>query len=195
MLHQMPSFLSTAAEVAAEGIGLGNVDPEYLKPTITWTPEKIRNALPTIARCRVSPSLRACIFVDALGEHHGDHREVANLFKRLIDEAAEAGNNVKVCISSRPLTSIKDIFDGNPGFQIDKRTMDDILGYVNVNLRGTPPFTSTISDPTTEPHAAKLIYGIRQRAEGVFLWVRLASQHKLDHQCCGTPGMRMVILY
>ena len=174
------AFLSIAVEVAAEGIGLGNVDPEYFKPTITWTPEKIRKALLTIVRCRVSPRLRTCIFVDALDEHDGDHREVATVFQRLIDAAAEVGNDVKVCISSRPLSSIKDIFDRNPGFQIDEWTMNDILEYVKVNLRGSPRFNSMISDPTTEPHAAKLVHDICQKAEGVFLWVRLVVRDLLE---------------
>jgi len=116
--------------------------------------------------------LNICLFVDGIDEFEGDHRDMSLFIKSLVSPS------LKVVVSSRPINPCINIFDDCPKLQMQDLTKPDVDIYVEGELSSHPlmvGWRDGYSD-TAQGLATK----ITQKAEGVFLWVKLVVRIIID---------------
>ncbi|KAK4443325.1 hypothetical protein QBC34DRAFT_488405 [Podospora aff. communis PSN243] len=104
------------------------------------------------------------LFFDALDEFDGKDDTISRFMKSLLDVSAASKTRIKVCMSSRPTAVLKAHFDSCPGFAIQAHTKSDIQQYTVRSM----------------PVLAGLVPAIIERANGIFLWVKLATRVLLE---------------
>ncbi len=134
-----------------------------------WTQDSLQKAIQAIASKTTHP-LNLCLFVDALDEHNGNHRELISTLTSLTQFEANCAFRLRLCVAGRPENVFKGAFREYPGFAIHSYTTMDIRHYTedrihkeNVNLltdNGEEGLISLVDDIVTKAH-------------GVFLWVRI----------------------
>jgi len=131
-----------------------------------WSQARLERSFAQLVRL-ADPSLKLCFFIDGLDEYDGDHGDIAEY----IEELTKISPHAKVCVSSRPLPVIQQVFEGSCGLKLQDLTADDIKRYVGDKLEGDRNMQRLISrDPK---HGNLLISEIVDKASGVFLWVTL----------------------
>lgn len=112
------------------------------------------------------------LFFDALDEFDGHLDKMSGFLESLVERSTTSATRVKVCFSSRPWKSLNDHFAKYPGFRLQDHTKADIEQYATGSLTrlGVINFSE----------AVKIISSIIARANGVFLWVRLAMKELFD---------------
>ncbi|KAF8862788.1 hypothetical protein BDZ45DRAFT_723015 [Acephala macrosclerotiorum] len=111
-------------------------------------------------------NLTFCVFIDGLDEYDGEYSDIIELFVKISTFA-----NVKACLSSRPLYDFSKAFGSLPGLRLQDLAFGDIKQYVDDELRNNQHMQDL---QRREPHEApKLVLEIVDKADGVFLWVRL----------------------
>ncbi|OAQ67200.2 ankyrin repeat protein [Pochonia chlamydosporia 170] len=124
----------------------------------------------------VGMNLKFCFFIDGLDEYAADadtdysnglHASIGDLLMEIARHP-----HVKICVSSRPEPPFETIFKGCPGFKLQDKTTDDIREYVQ-NQLGT---VKTLH----ESQLKKIEESLIKNAEGVFLWVALATKSLLE---------------
>ncbi|KAL7895514.1 hypothetical protein HDV64DRAFT_95259 [Trichoderma sp. TUCIM 5745] len=117
-------------------------------------------------------SIDLVLFFDALDEFDGHLEKMSGFLKSLVESSATSATRVKVCFSSRPWKSLDDHFAKYPGFRLQDHTKADIEQYATGSLArlGVINFSEVV----------KIIPSIIARANGVFLWVRLAVKELLN---------------
>ena len=109
---------------------------------------------------------RFCFFVDGLDEYEGDHRDIISI----LDDLASLPN-IKLCISSRPWNVFQNRFGSmQQQLALENHTENDILLYVKERLGKDRSFANSARE---DPRLEQLIGEIIEKAQGVFLWVRL----------------------
>lgn len=139
--------------------------------TASWTLTELRNAF-KLFKAQPFVTTRFYFHIDGLDEYHGDCWEVIETLQDL-----STTSNVKLCLSSRPWNEFQDAFGrSNPNMlQLHDLTREDIEMYARENLQ------SYIRPANFEPTLfAYLLRDIVTRAQGVFLWVRLAIRSLRD---------------
>lgn len=146
------------------------VESEFLRlqksqTSISWKRQELVPILRLIAKSLTQRSISICIFVDALDECHDDHGEVARL---LLDLVELSGSNLILCVSSRPDPDFSYLFETYHPTQflkIHECTREDIEHFAAAEC------------PDLVTHCSKnysdIIRAVVDRANGVFLWVRL----------------------
>lgn len=109
------------------------------------------------------------LFFDALDEFDGHLDKISDFLKSLVKKSETSATRVKVCFSSRPWKLLNDHFATYPGLRLQDYTKADIERYVTGSLA-----RSKIMNPSQGDKIMKIIPSIITRANGVFLWVRLA---------------------
>jgi hypothetical protein len=141
-------------------------------PSQAWTLKQLMGTFKVIVRQKSIP-IKICFLIDGLDEFDGDHDEMAILFKEITNS-----EDVKVCLSSRPWVVFEDLFSACEGLLLQNLTHRDIQMYVGDRLVGNDAFQRLASrDPV---HAENLKLEIVDKAEGVFLWVKLVVQSLLN---------------
>jgi len=108
--------------------------------------------------------LRICLFYDALDEYDGRPEAIAEFLKDLTSQPASSRTQTRVLFSSRPWPVFQDEFGTSSGLRIHEHTRDDIRGYC----------TGMLQENHMSPTALlPMAESIADRAQGVFLWVRL----------------------
>ena len=110
--------------------------------------------------------LKICLFIDGLDEFEGPQDLLIDLVKSLPQKA-----NVKLCISSCPLTVLEQAFRGNPGIKLQELTKNSIRAFVNGLLLEHPRIQQL--NPFDRERANILAGDVARRAEGVFLWAAI----------------------
>ncbi|KAK4444026.1 hypothetical protein QBC34DRAFT_416019 [Podospora aff. communis PSN243] len=105
------------------------------------------------------------LFFDALDEFDGHPDVISQFMKDLAQGSPQSKTRVKICLSSRPWKALQDHFSAYPQLALEMHTKYDIEDYVTRSVRRWS---------STESFAHRLISTILTRANGVFLWVRLA---------------------
>lgn len=107
-----------------------------------------------------------CMFIDGLDEFDPED-DVIRLYD-LFDEL-QAHENIKICLSSRPIQHILDHFKNVQGLRLQDLTRSDILQYVSSTIMKT--FIACPSqDLRLDEKVARLSGTICRQADGVFLW-------------------------
>lgn len=87
---------------------------------------------------------------------------------------AETSTNVKLLISSRPIPACDVAFSGLPRLRLQDLTCDDIKLYVQSEIKDHSRMRTLFE---FEPDKAELLMSrLIEKAEGVFLWVKLVVQ-------------------
>ena len=143
-----------------------------LRQLPTWTEQRLRATLQNLLSVGVE-KCHLCIFIDGLDELHGDHITLLNLIS-VFREITK----VKFCLSSRPYSPFKHELGSSPMLKLQDLTEPDIRKFASDMLEGAPLNASWI--PYSSSTIKEAVDTIIQRAEGVFLWVRLAVRDQLE---------------
>ncbi|KAI5360739.1 hypothetical protein Slin15195_G086550 [Septoria linicola] len=109
---------------------------------------------------------------DGLDEYVEDHDDLVEML-----EGFNRTDKVKMCVSSREWAIFQDAYGGREEsmrLRLQDVNQADIDAYVRGRLEESPKFKSLIR---TDPEAPMLLWEIRRRAEGVFLWIYLATEN------------------
>lgn len=122
----------------------------------------------------VQHSVKVCFIIDGLDEFDGDHEAIGILFQEI---AKSKRLNVKACLSSRPWIVFEDLFNSSPMLRLQHLTFPDIEQYVKDRFHKSAAYQRLA---IREPEAAEnLGTQVIEKAEGVFLWVKLVVQSLL----------------
>ncbi|ERF76557.1 hypothetical protein EPUS_05830 [Endocarpon pusillum Z07020] len=148
---------------------------------ISWSISQLEAALELIG-VRSTVDVNLCLFVDALDEHDGKHRELLSTLTRLARLTSNPLFRMRLCVSGRPDNVFVDGLQGCPGFAIEDHTTDDIGLYAEGRLQ-----TEMRGELTKEGKQKLKTLGedLIQKAQGVFLWVRLVVDELIDGLCEG----------
>jgi len=109
-------------------------------------------------------------------EGHDDHNDqgyLIELFKSLGSSPL-----IKVCLSSRPLLIFEEYFKDTPGLRLQDLTSGDIRRYVVDKLSTDPRMRLLADNEPLQKH--DFVKQICNKAQGVFLWVKLVTRSLLD---------------
>lgn len=144
-------------------------------PSQSLTLAQLKKAFKRLANCSGS-QFGICLFVDGLDEYiadQGTHDELARFFVDLC-----RSSKMKAILSSRPLGAFQDVLGDCPNLRLQDLTVDDIDFYVTDRINKHKRVIYLKDD---DPGAVEeLINEIKTKAEGVFLWVKLAVNTLLD---------------
>jgi len=118
------------------------------------------------------------LFFDALDEFDGHHITISRFLRSLVTTSPTSRTRVKVCFSSRSSTWLTEKFSTCPSFAVEDYTTTDIEEYATSSVAGLQ---------TASPSVAQLVPAVIKRANGVFLWVRLAI-NILQETIASSPG-------
>ncbi|KAF2137407.1 uncharacterized protein K452DRAFT_301992 [Aplosporella prunicola CBS 121167] len=114
--------------------------------------------------------LKLCIFADGLDEYMGDPTELVKLLYHI-----SSGANLKCVIGSRPWAAFRKILEASPQIRLQELTEPDILSFVSGKIR-----TAATQALLSEQQTITLTSTMLRKAEGVFLWVSLATASVLE---------------
>ena len=149
-----------------------NTDQQRTQQLPTWTERRLLATLQHLLRYGLQ-SYRLCIFVDGLDEFSGHQDELLELTRDF-----RQYSNIKICLSSRPYRLFRDEFGSSAMLKLQELTELDIREYVSNKLQGARCETSQALD--SSPMVDQIADEIVRRAEGVFLWVKLAVRDQLE---------------
>ncbi|TEA15451.1 hypothetical protein C8034_v002040 [Colletotrichum sidae] len=110
---------------------------------------------------------KIAFFIDGLDEFDGDHHQ---MMKVLLDWAKLHGDNMKLCVSSREWEIFRQRLMSCPKIKLQDITRRDIKSYVNQELSENEDF---VDYALTNPRVLSLVEKLTEKAEGVFLWVKI----------------------
>ena len=120
-----------------------------------------------------SAFLKLCIFIDGIDEFDGDHKDVSEFLRSLAKS-----RRVKIVLSSRPITASLNTFRGCPTLRLQDLTIRDMATYVRGTLES---HRSMVELSKHFPHeTTEVCKEIREKADGVFLWVKLVVRILVD---------------
>ena len=138
----------------------------------TWTETRLHATLQYLLSHGLE-AYRLCIFIDGLDEFDGNQTILLDLIRNL-----NQLKSIKFCLSSRPEPFLKDELGSSTMLKLQDLTEPDIRRYVSDELdtayskASQVPYWSLSLDDT--------IFEIVTKAEGVFLWVKLAVRDQID---------------
>ena len=142
----------------------------------TWGLGSMQDAMIAIAS-GAAFHVNVCIFVDALDEHDGNHRDLLSMLDHLTRLGDHTFFHLRLCVAGRQENIFRVAFQDCPGFAIHEHTMNDIDQYTEVRFR------DAMSAKLTEDGELAL-YGliddVVDRAEEIFLWVRLVVDELIE---------------
>ena len=166
IMIQCPDLIRTVCASKAE------MFRPFVKEIDPWTREELWHA---IGQLREQSGMRArfCFFIDGLDEYDGDPDHIIGVL-----ESLRSWPDIKLCISSRPWNEFIDAFGrpSDPQLALEDLTREDIEVYVRDTLEENSRFkTLRVRDNRSQD----LVQEIVDKAQGVFLWVRLVVKSLL----------------
>lgn len=156
-----------------------------------WTMDELLDALVTVL-AQTTESVKCCFFIDGLDEYTVDVNDLTGPRDRAQGIVENTGDlhdltknieklsqwpHVKFCVSSRPWTEFKKAFDHDKqSLTMEILTKPDIEAYVRGNLEEDSRYSKLA---TSDVRARELVTQIREKAQGVFLWVFLVVRSLL----------------
>jgi hypothetical protein len=151
-----------------------------LQKRTTWTTQQLRQAFEAIL-AQDKFELRLLLFFDALDEFDGEAQTIAGFISDLARPRAGSATLIKVCCSSRPWNVFRDSFGDMPGCKVHEHTKDDIQNYIRGRFESNQQMLGMIKSRQgdTRDTAQRLEDTLSDRAQGVFIWVRLVLDELL----------------
>ncbi|SPO01974.1 uncharacterized protein DNG_04647 [Cephalotrichum gorgonifer] len=139
--------------------------------TMNWTRGQLKQLMENLLTQETVP-VKLFLAIDGLDEYDGDHVELASWF------LARASPRVKMVLSSRPWNAFRDAFESVPQLRLQDLVNADVATFVKGRLESHPRMKELVK---REPEIAHtLARQIVDKADGVFLWVRLVVGSLLD---------------
>jgi hypothetical protein len=133
---------------------------EFRRTFLPWTQSQLEQVIEkALSICYSTPFV---FLVDGLDEYDGDRTKIA---KFVYSFTTRAPKNLRFCVSSRPDTDFEFEFKHCPTFRVEKYTTADIWSYVHERLGEAQQLLGD--------NALHLAQKVTEKAQGVFLWVRL----------------------
>lgn len=161
ILTQCPSMIPHAFSRRWDALSLFN------KPRLpSWSDQELVQGLYALIQ-RLGHEHKICLFIDGLDEFDGDHKYLVSTVKEL-----SSYSNVKICTSSRPWEIFESAFNSAPSLMVHNLTRKDIRAYTSAQLLTDSSYTNL---QAREPvYANNLVDSVVTKANGVFLWVKIA---------------------
>ena len=141
-----------------------------------WTQTQLQEAALSIASKSTS-HLNLCLFIDALDEHDGNHKELISTLIALTEFKENPLFRIRLCVAGRPENIFKDAFRDYPSFAIHDYTKTDIRLYAEDRIRQENNSILTIEG---RRGLQLLVTELVVKARGVFLWVRLVVDEIIE---------------
>ncbi|KAH0438189.1 hypothetical protein CcaCcLH18_03456 [Colletotrichum camelliae] len=138
-----------------------------LLPRQPWSLDELQECLQFFLR-ELDGRRKLVIFVDGLDEFEVPPIEIVAQIRGLCTEPL-----VKVCVASRPWIEFEETLKPCPHLRVDELTSNDISTYIKGRLEVRQAFLER------EFEVSDLTKQIREKAQGVFLWVHLVVEHML----------------
>ncbi|KAF3070671.1 hypothetical protein GL218_00238 [Daldinia childiae] len=163
ILHQ--ALLSDRVSITLDSI-LNTSKPLLLKhEAADWDVEELKDLYFTILGTDMFP---VCIFLDGLDEICDEDGPFSLL--KLIDDL-RIHPKVKICVSSRPEPELQSKLCRHQQLKLHDLTHDDMKKFVVGQIQ---PYIN--SGKISESFGSKITWSLIWKAEGVFLWLHLASR-------------------
>ncbi|KAI1328220.1 hypothetical protein F5Y16DRAFT_398627 [Xylariaceae sp. FL0255] len=117
----------------------------------------------------ISSRHRFALFIDGLDEFEGNHADLIRILRKWINH----NKDVKLCVSSRDWAIFTDSFGGCPSLRLHELTSADIKVFVRNKLSDMNPGDLTGTEREHSKTFDILESLICERADGIFLWVKL----------------------
>ncbi|CAG8948956.1 hypothetical protein HYFRA_00002084 [Hymenoscyphus fraxineus] len=137
-----------------------------------WSVRELMTAFKALIHQKSVP-IKVFFLIDGLDEFDGDHEEIARLFQNISNF-----QDIKVCLSSRPWVVFERIFENCPSLRLQHLTYHDIECYVESKLMSNDFFQILARQEPKE--TSTLVQEIVDKADGVFLWVKLVVMSLLN---------------
>lgn len=179
LLHQFlsknPEYIATSFPTLWEKL-CKMPTKERIMMRLDWTVAELLPAFLSFIRA-VSQEKKVCLFIDGMDEFEGDHTMIVDLFKSLA--TGPGSKNVKMCLSSRPWAVFQNAFEFTvPNMKLQELTYGDMHQFVAENLQENEGMRLILQ--MDKDKEAEFINALIERADGVFLWVRLAVEKVLE---------------
>ncbi|OTB00977.1 hypothetical protein M426DRAFT_14958 [Hypoxylon sp. CI-4A] len=112
------------------------------------------------------------LLLDALDEYDGHPEFICDFLSDAMDMATSSGTRLKILFSSRPWETFKQRFENTPSIQLHDHTKGDIEQYCLGTIELQAGFASTV--------LRQIVPEVTNRANGVFLWVKLVLQELIS---------------
>ena len=151
-----------------------------------WTQGDVEQAFNILLEQK-SVRLDLAVFLDALDEYDGDSGDIVRFLKTIMNLADDALTKIMVSFSSRPLQIYLDEFHDVPGFSIHEQTRQDIALLIGSRLSENARMYRIMQDgkPRDKQLVDKFAEEATSKAEGIFLWVKLALDELLEDFTAG----------
>ena len=171
-------------------------DPERLVREVSlvqqWTLDNMTSAILAIFNDQ-SSSTNLAFFIDGLDEFNDNHRHLVEVLRGFTADKSVQRRKIKLCLSSRPEPLFKFAFGYCPGFSIHDYTRSDIQLYAYRRIASAFPYLDR--EPDTLSELQELIFEMTDKANGVFIWVRLVVDELVDRfsDGCSITELRKVL--
>jgi hypothetical protein len=147
----------------------------------TWHVQDLEYALSAILSQR-QQDLDVLLFLDALDEYSGPPEMIAEFVQSLVQTTTDSKTKLKVLFSSRPWDAFVASFGQCPGFKMHEQTEGDMRVFVLDQLGVIPTARPSLSPPnaSVDSPSTDIVSTIVDRAEGVFLWVKLVTESLVE---------------
>ncbi|KAK5651188.1 hypothetical protein OQA88_12736 [Cercophora sp. LCS_1] len=138
----------------------------------TRTNEELAQILFDAAGMLLGGGAKLCFFIDGLDEFDSSPSTLISVIRRISELP-----NVKLCVSSRPWVEFGDAFGKKASLRVQDLTYPDIKHFVESQFDENSGFKRL---KTREPEYSELLTRqIVEKADGVFLWVRIVVRSLL----------------
>lgn len=171
ILEQDPALISELFPKRWAALCLFDQDTKY------FTQEELQRCLSTLVE-RLNPTTNLCFFIDGLDEFDGDHANLIELLKGMIDRSS-----IKMCVASRPWNVFQESLKNEPSLRLEDLTFNDIKQYATFRLQNNSDFA--LYQRQDPEFINSLVDNVVRKASGVFLWVKIVVSSLLDGLKCG----------
>jgi hypothetical protein len=145
---------------------------ERILMVLDWPVKDLMDAFQAFLDAAIEKKSRICLFIDGLDEFGGDHEAIIGFFKNISSGANS--KYIKLCLSSRPWKVFENAFErAVPNLKLQDVTTDDMMAYALDRLAGEDHTREALTQFKSGEGSA-FIKDMVHRADGVFLWIRLA---------------------
>ena len=146
-------------------------------PLQSWSLGRLQAAVQRLVDLQTLP-LKICLFIDGLDEFEGDDDQNDRQYLIGLFRSLASSHFLKICISNRPLLLFEESFKGCPGLRLQDLTSGDIRRFLTDRLANDPRARPITANEPLRKH--DFVKEIPNKAQGVFLWVKLVVRSLLD---------------
>ncbi|CAI6096710.1 unnamed protein product [Clonostachys chloroleuca] len=150
---------------------LNTTTKERIMMVLDWPVEDLMNAFHALLKVAMEQKIKMCLFIDGLDEFEGNHQTIIDFFKEI--SSGPNGKSLKLCLSSRPWAVFEQAFEtAVPNLKLQDVSVGDMYSYALEKLNSQRSTREALAK--MDRGGVQFVNDMVQRADGVFLWIRLA---------------------